>query len=103
MDRKLPEFLRPADVSLLPAQVHELTPEEQRERYFERWEERVEQEPISQILGDLEGGTQRPPSCNCRKNSPPNVRRGNEDGRRDAQAGDGSTSDKVGAMLRRWS
>ena len=60
MDRKLPEFLRPADVSLLPAQVHELTPEEQRERYFEQWEERVEQEPISQILGDLEAELKDP-------------------------------------------
>jgi hypothetical protein len=60
MERKLPEFLRPADVSLLPAQVHELTPEEQRERYFEQREERVEQEPISQILGDLEAELKDP-------------------------------------------
>jgi hypothetical protein len=60
MDRKLPELLRPDEVSLLPAQVRELTPEEQRERYFEQEEERVEQERISQILVDLEAELKDP-------------------------------------------
>jgi hypothetical protein len=60
MDRKLPEFLRPAEVSLLPAQFHELTPEEQRERYFEQQEERFEQERISQFSAILRRNSKTP-------------------------------------------
>jgi hypothetical protein len=50
MDQTLPGFLRP--VSLQPAQVQELTPQERKERYYEG--ERVQREQMSQVLVDLD-------------------------------------------------
>jgi hypothetical protein len=58
MDRKLPEFLRPADVSLLPAQVHELTPEEQRERCSGRRE--LSKNPSLKFSAILRGNSKTP-------------------------------------------
>jgi hypothetical protein len=60
MDRKLPEFLKPAEVSLQPAQVHELTPEERKERYFEHENEKLKREKISQVLVELDAELKDP-------------------------------------------
>jgi hypothetical protein len=60
MDRKLPEFLQPAEVSLQPPQVHELTPEERKERYSGQQNERLKQEKISQIFSELDAELKDP-------------------------------------------
>jgi hypothetical protein len=60
MDRKLPEFLKPTEVSLQPAQVHELTPKERKERYSEQQNERLKQEKISQVLVELDAELKDP-------------------------------------------
>jgi hypothetical protein len=60
MDPKFPEFLIPAEVSLQPAQVHELTPAERKERHSEQQNERLKQEKISQILSELDAELEDP-------------------------------------------
>jgi hypothetical protein len=60
MYRKLPEFLKPAEVSLQPAQVHELTPEERKERDTEQQNQRLKQEKVSQVLIELDAELKDP-------------------------------------------
>jgi predicted protein tyrosine phosphatase len=60
MDRKLPEFLMPAEVSLQPVQVHELTPDERKEAHSEQQNERLKQEKILQMLSQFDAELKDP-------------------------------------------